>query len=111
MSSRFPSSLLGGAPQGDGTHSRHSPEATVTPRPQRKRRTPCGLQTYCRRVESVWRGRNVFGPKTHRPDSPNGLSGQYFKAVVEDPDSRKIRPPFLFGHMRRGRRRSRRGVI
>lgn len=35
MSLLFPSSGLCGAPQGDGTHSRHSPEATVTPHHQR----------------------------------------------------------------------------
>lgn len=35
MSLLFPSSGLCGVPQGDGTHSRHSPEATVAPRHQR----------------------------------------------------------------------------
>ncbi|AWP04800.1 Hypothetical protein SMAX5B_016272 [Scophthalmus maximus] len=41
---------LRGAPQEDGTHSRHSPQATVAPRhqrvpPARQRRTPGGLDT------------------------------------------------------------------
>lgn len=55
LSLLFPSSGLCGAPQGDGTHSRHSPEATVTPRHQtisgshwrsgRRWRTSCGLET------------------------------------------------------------------
>lgn len=34
MSPLFPSAGLRGAPQGDGTHSRHSPEAAVAPRHQ-----------------------------------------------------------------------------
>lgn len=34
MSLLFPSSGLCGGPQGDGTHSRHSPEATVAPHHQ-----------------------------------------------------------------------------